>query len=190
MNILQKILYSLSWIPVILLKTFPLLMLKPFVEMSWPIAFAPVGLFFLGLYLIPIAIATRGEDSRAWYKIFWLWGNDEEGYPDWAYAEGHSPWWWYAVRNPINNHRFIFNDDKPFKNYGWLPEAMEAQGLIEHKIKRAYRWRVRGIFAGYRLIWLVDNNTYSEIWIGWKVGSRVPGLGLTFQVRLRREIGT
>ena len=47
------------------------------------------------------------------------------------------------------------------------------------------RWK-----AGYRRVWLNKDGTYGEIWLGWKLGSPVPGLGFTTQIRLKQAVGT
>ncbi len=96
--------------------------------------------------------------------------------------------WWYAVRNPVNNKRFIFKD-REAKIDGW-EGPMEAQDLIDAGVTKATRWAYSGAFAGYRVIKLEGDNKYSEYWHGWKVGSTVPGMGFAMQLRRKREIGT
>ena len=127
-----------------------------------------------------------------------IWGNKEEGYPDWFdryvqkfwYKKIFPQWWWYVVRNPLNNMRFLFDDSKEYTVVGWQQPSMEAHDLIDADLLVASRWSHRGAMAGYRRVWLNADGTYSEIWFGWKVGSTVPGLGFATQVRLHREIGT
>ena len=200
MKTYQKVLYAISWVPVALLHIFPLLMVWPFVEMSLGWAFLPVGLVPLGWVLVPIAL--RFSD---WPKLLWLWGNDEEGCPDWwfrmaeskgGFIEKFPRWWWFAVRNPVNNFRFIF-DEPPLHKItyqdNWMSQlhgAMEAGNMIKQGQRVAYRWAYSGFFAGYRKVWLNKNlSRYTEFWIGWKLGSTVPGIGFTFQYRPKREIG-
>jgi len=155
-----------------------------------------LALIIAGLVLVPFALGYEKLFKR-WPKLLWLWGNDEEGCPDWwlnmdkpKVKDVFPCWWWYAIRNPVNNMRFLFDDDKPFHTYGWIQESMEAHDLLEQKVRKAWRWRFRGVLCGYRRVWLNDNGHYSEFWIGWKVGSKVPGLGFATQLRLNREIGT
>jgi hypothetical protein len=187
-----KVLYVTSWVPILLLHSTPLVMVAPFMDIGW-YAILPVGLVFLGLIMVPICLATTGGDFTG---MFWLWGNDEEHYPDWWAEEADERWytsifprfWWYAIRNPVNNLRFIFKD-REANIVGWGPQSMEATDLITHKVRSASRWAYNGPFAGYRRIWLNGDNRYSEIWFGWKVGSSVPGMGFTAQVRLKRLIG-
>ncbi len=197
MNIFKKILYAISWIPVILLYTFPLLMIWPFTNISLCQAFLPVGLVFLGLITVPIAVMFD-----KWPKLLWLWGNDEEGCPDWWIrnaatgedgwlAEKLPRWWWYAIRNTVNNFRFIFKDREPEIESNWGPlKPMEAGNMLARGQAVAYRWAYKGPFAGYRRVWLKGQDKYSEFWIGWKPGSTVPGMGFTIQLRLNRKIGT
>ena len=172
----KKFLYILSWIPVILLH---------------------IPLLLLGLIMVPIGL------FYSWPKLCWLWYNDEEGCPDWWFDTakmkggfiGMFPrFWWYAVRNPVNNFRFIFKDRKANISGNWTEGRMEAQDLIDRRMKVAYQWKWSGPFAGYRRVWLryygMSAVTYSEFWIGWKIGSTVPGMGFTLQYRRNRKIGT
>ena len=191
----QRILYVASWIPVTLLFTFPLLIFWPFVSMTMWTALTPIGLIFLGLVAVPFGIKYN------WPRYLWLWGNDEEGCPEWWLKQAASGeegklaqrfpcWWWYAIRNPVNNHRFIFRDRADVKEETNFEGRLEAPDLLEAGQQMGYRWAWAGPFAGYRRVWLAGQDKYSEIWFGWKVGSEVPGLGFTFQVRLKRKIGT
>lgn len=93
-----------------------------------------------------------------------------------------------ALRNPVNNHRFIFDDVESFNTLG-DPEAFDTESadLERRGLRSASGWRYAGFFAGYRRIWLTGRGKYSEFYIGWKVGSRVPGFGFTLQIRLNRD---
>lgn len=175
MSLIKKILYILSWIPAFI--------------------FSVVALI-LGLIAVPIALLF----SR-WPKILWLWGNDEEGCPMWwdiiasAGTEGRIAqrfpcFWWYAIRNPVNNARYIFKDREANISGNWVQSSMEAQDMIDHYRDDVHQWRWSGPFAGYRRVWLTEAGKYSEFWIGWKVGSTVPGMGFTLQYRRNRKIGT
>lgn len=172
---MKKLLYILSWIPFILLK---------------------LVLAILGLVAVPLAL-----QFKTWPKLFWVWSNDEEGCPDWwlrsAWLRGgfiskFPKFWWYAVRNPVNNFRYIFKDIKnPKTETDWdFGIPMESKELLLSGKDSAYRWTFSGWKAGYRKIWITKDEKYSEIWFGWKLGSSVPGLGFTTQVRLNRKIGT
>jgi hypothetical protein len=191
----KKILYSISWVPIILLLSFPLLILWPFINLTWWQAFLPVGLVPLGLITVPIALMFD-----KWPKVLWLWNNDEEGCPEWWlirasnmgwFIKTFPRFWWFAVRNPLNNHRFLFKDRQPFIKSNWGPlKDMEAGNMLKRGQAIAYRWAYKGPFAGYRRVWLKGIDHYSEFWIGWKIGSDVPGMGFTLQFRPKRKIGT
>jgi len=93
-----------------------------------------------------------------------------------------------AFRNPVNNHRYIFQDRETFKTSG-DPDAFKHDGWSLEKagIRLSAGWRWSGMFAGYKRTWL--NKTpgkYSEFYVGWKVGSATPGLGFTLQTRFNR----
>lgn len=147
--------------------------------------------------MVPLCLKFANGEFKG---IFWLWGNDEEGVPEWWMMRAKRVggiraklpnWWWYAIRNPVNNFRFLFDDREAKRETNWnfdLP--MEPQNLLDAGLSSAYMWSYSGIFASYRLVWLGEKGKYSEFWIGWKVGSPVPGMGFTTQLRLKRDIGT
>lgn len=208
MNKFKAALYILSWVPLYLLLTFPLLMVWPFIGLTWWQAFLPVGLIFLG---IPIVGYLARKPMSKWPRWTWLWQNDGDAVvwelgamrpphdvPRWYYKK-HGPdgdgWSAYkmrfsymALRNPVNNHRFLFTDVKAWRTSG-DPEAFDTEGsdLIRKGLAHASGWRYAGAFAGWRRIWLNGTDRYSEVYFGWKVGSAVPGLGFTFQLRLKRD---
>ena len=208
MNFLLKIAYIISWVPLYLLLTFPLLMVWPFVDLTWWQAFLPVGFIFLGYPII--GYLARWQMTR-WPRWTWLWQNDGDAV-DWdlgAMRPPHDvPRWYYkkygppgegwsayrlrftymAMRNPVNNHRFLLKDVTDWKTAGDAA-AFDTEGsdLVRKGIKSASGWRYTGLLAGYRRIWLNSPTKYSELYFGWKVGSGVAGLGFTLQVRLNRE---
>lgn len=180
MNRFKKLIYILSWIPAL-----------------------TIGLVLagLGLIVVPLGLQLSGGKQDQWPDIFWLWGNDEEWIPHWwlarcatggegRFAKQFPGFHWLAIRNPFNNHRFIFKDREANISGNWHTSKMEAQNLIDAGMTEAHRWAYNGMFAGYRRVWLNGPDKYSEVWIGWKVGSDVEGLGLTLQWRLKRDIGT
>ena len=183
MNRAKKALHILSWVPVGLFK---------------------LALVLLGLLVVPFVIGIGAANKELWPDIFWLWGNKQEDPPQWWLnkAKWLPTFRWYAIRNPANNMRYIFDDREANVEGNWITDPMEAKQLIEAGQQMAYRWSYNGPFAGYRRVWITArkflifghgeevNYQYSEIWFGWKVGSKVPGLGFTSQVRLKREIGT
>ena len=173
MNPFIKLLHIIQWIAVIVLM-IPLMV-------------------FGGVIVIPFALLFNAD-----MKNLPLYGNKEEGYPEWFdryvqnfwYKKIFPRWWWYVIRNPLNNMRFLFDDSKEFKIEGWQEQSMEAHDLIIAGVTSATRWSYRGAMAGWRRVWLNGDDKYSEVWFGWKVGSTVPGLGFATQVRLKRDIGT
>ena len=181
----------------------------------WPlILLSFLALAILGLFVVPCALLFKAD-----MKTFPIWGNREEGYPDWFdryvqdfwYKKIFPRWWWFCIRNSVNNIRYLFNDTKPFKTDGWQEDVMEAHTLIAAGVTKATRWRYRTFVAGYRKVWLTTykkdklrilasifklrkvyipaGTYYGEFWIGWKVGSSVPGMGFTSQFRRNVEIG-
>lgn len=187
MNSIIKLLHIIQWIIVITI-TIPLMVLGAFV-------------------VIPLALLFKAD-----MRTLPIWGNREEGYPAWFdkyvqdywYKKIFPRWWWFSIRNSLNNVRFLFDDSKPFKVEGWQKPSMEAHDLIAANVRSASRWSYRGITAGWRRVWLTTVETdikffwyilvpageyYSELWFGWKVGSTVEGLDITSQVRLYVEIG-
>jgi len=177
MKTYQKYLYAISWITPALIK----------------LVLAVVG-------LLTVWIALQFD---TWPRVLWIWGNDEGIPKTWAGRQ----WHWLAIRNPVNNLRYLLTDHAAqiATTFDDGTEAIgkfniEPTNLINNDIKSAARWTWWGPFAGYRRVWLgpeyvdlgdgVRFKTYSEIWIGWKIGSGVPGLGFTAQFRFKRDIGT
>ena len=171
----------------------PIVKLFHIIQWLFVIALIIPLMIFGGVIVIPFALLFNAD-----MKNLPLYGNREEGYPEWFdnyvqafwYKNIFPRWWWFAVRNPLNNMRFLFSDKDEFKTDGWDKKSMEAHDLLEAGVAVASRWNYRGAFAGYRRVWLNGDNKYSELWFGWKVGSVVPGLGFATQLRLKREIGT
>lgn len=176
---------------------------KAFYILSWiPVAAVHIVLILLGLVAVPFALHLCDYEpgiprKDMWPDFFWIWGNDEEEVPRWWYNKAAQNWltrlfpnfWWYAIRNPVNNFRFIFKDRAANWSGNWVSDVMEPTELIENGVGEAHRWKYNGMFAGYRKVWLNGDGKYSEIWVGWKIGSGVPGMGFTTQVRLNRQIG-
>lgn len=178
-----------------------------------------VKLVLWAIGLIPIAIVVKrvGPQSRTWPWYMQPWGNDEEGMPLWWlqasldenwFIKRYPVWWWYAMRNVVNNSRYWFAEP-PTTSLRWYTNwnqaiPMEAKQMIGAGQTSAYRWVRYKWMVGYRRVKLnlyvpgkgigdrfvfASAASYSEFWIGWKLGSKVPGLGLTLQLRRNREIG-
>ena len=150
-----------------------------------------IAMILLGLVIVPLALTVWGPRSDDWPRVFQPWGNSEN-VPDWWRKQDHflPNFWWYAVRNPVSNSRFWFKD-RPAAFYGsWHSATMEAQDLIDAGMTTAFRWAWNGLLVGYRRLWVHDDGTYTEFWIGWKIGSSVPGLGFAMQFRYHRAVGT
>jgi len=175
-----------------------------------PMVLIKIAGVLLGLIMVPIALATQhmtvvpGDHSKHWPDFLWVWGNDEEGCPEWWLKREH-PWfirywprfWWFAVRNPFNNFRFVFTDVNTWRDLdrletNWsIDVPMEAGNILALTGQdSAYRYVRKDWKCGYRRVWLNGDGKYSEFWIGWKLGSPVPGLGFAMQLRLKRKIGT
>ena len=173
----KKVLYVLSWIPTGLL-------------------FA-AGMIAGALFFVPLMLAISQEKNNRDVPKWFPWGNEEEGCPDWWFKrEKHwikdvfPRWWWFSIRNPMNNSRYWFDDRKAQYDTNWDQSVpMEAQQMIDAGVSDVYRWAYSGVFAGYRRVWLEDDGTYSERWFGWKVGSSVDGLGFATQNRRHIAIG-
>lgn len=176
MNRLLKTAYVVSWIAPALVK---------------------LALVILGLVVVALAIVAYGHDSDDWPKFLGPWANRENASaPQWFAGKRPSfrkSWVWFAIRNPANGMRYWFKDRTDLHtDTNWPGDGtpMEARQMLARRVRVAWRWRWSGPFAGYRRVWINDNGHYSEIWFGWKIGSGVPGLGFTSQVRLKRKIGT
>ncbi len=175
-----------------------------------PAVLVKLLLMALGLIFVPLALGTRyltlgPVPENHWPDLFWLWGNDEEHCPEWWLDRDHpwyiKPWprfWWYAIRNPANNHRFLFEDteDKDLDqlitdwDMGRPMEAIEIKHDVLHGYrdhKSAFYFKRKSWRAGYRKVWLLKGGMeYRELWAGWKLGSKVPGLAITLQFRKGR----
>ncbi len=175
MNNLEKFLHITSWILIAFLLILPL--------------------WLAGLILVPYAIS---RDEWPWW-LRW-YDNDEEDVPDWWFARAKEKggfiarfpnFWWYHVRNPLNNTRYLFEDREAEFFGSWPHKEMEPHMLDvagNNGNPKFVRWAKGGMFAGRRTVELIGNGEYKETWYGWKVGSDIEGMGFTFQNRTS-EIG-
>lgn len=174
-------------------------------------ALAKTVLAIAGAFImVPLTLRFMPEDWRD--RKWWPWGNAEEGCPQWWLDKAanmtvskDAPWykrfrvktivnfpryWWYSVRNPANNMRYWFKDvpasrtRAAFDPVSWPPEVqMEPHQMESRGYSTLSRWSWCGWKSGYRKVTLLGGKKYKELWIGFKVGSAVPGCGFTFQNR-------
>lgn len=214
----KKALYIVAWTPMIAVHISPLpqwvwwLLAHAF---GWPLlptwANQVPGLIPLGLVMVPLALKLYGANSAAWKSILHIWGNDDLPPPAWwlkqtdrgdhgKFVKRFPNFWWFAVRNPVNNSHWWFSDRPANYSGSWASKQMEPADIVKTGARKATRWAYNGIFAGYKVVritlWpvvdgrgVVHAGKYSEFWIGWKVGSDVPGMGFAMQWRRNREIG-
>ena len=178
--------------------------------LSWIVFGSFLVLFFMipSLVVVPLMLLISREKNNRDVPKWFPWGNFKEGCPDWwltlcakpVTSAGARKWrdqsrqwfprfWWFVVRNPVNNSRYWFKDRVAKLDTNWdHGTPMEAQQMLDANVERAYRWAYSGVFAGYRVVW-IEEGTYSERWFGWKVGSTVDGMGFATQNRRHIEIG-
>lgn len=157
-----------------------------------------VPLWILGVIAVPIAIyygitqvsRINGQTIFNAPRMLWLWGNDEDGYDSDAVKkilpEFKSQWlrmlWWGAIRNPVNNLRFIKCLHPP-----------QRADKIQWKHYGSFTLVWQGVFS--RLIWNESNQKSGAspyFTFGWKydperrdaTGWKVYGQG--FGIRFKR----
>lgn len=151
----------------------------------WPL-FAAVKytLAFVGL-----VTCLLGAMPREWPRLLWLWGDDEyHAHRAWWHARNFpkSPYWkrywWHAIRNPIANVKYLINEPGGTAQKGTAVPELEAQPLQQANRKRGWRYRSAGVLSSIKAIWL-RSDSYIELYFGFKIGSPVPGVGFTTQLR-------
>jgi hypothetical protein len=156
------------------MKYLKMLMRLPYALVNWTV-FAAVKLTLVVIGLVAVKMALRhGLDSDFWPSRYWLWGNEEEGYPAWSPV---SPYKWYAIRNPVNNLRLLFHEPRFLTVLG-TPNMDTTPGL-------QWRYAYGGWKDSFRVTWgkVRPFKGKKEFYIGWKIGSNVPGVGFTLQLR-------
>ena len=141
-----------------------------------PAALVKLILFVVGLVLVPF--------TSPYHPI---WGNEEHPYapqwfkPDWPFKLRQ--YWWRAIRNPVNNIRFLFEDIRlgDLEEQKGVPSPDKA--VRELGRDSAWRWRRYKYFSEYMYMRRTGYKKYFEFRIGWKIASPVPGLGFTIQLR-------
>ncbi len=157
----------LSWIPFLILK----------------FVLALIGLFTVA--------AWCWEYPMLWPKWMWLWNNEEDMallVPSWFKPDKPRwlrVWLYYAIRNPVNNLRYLFKDTNSFLQWGYSG-VLESKDMVELGVGEASRWRQSGWKFSYRKLSILNSEKYREFFIGWKIGMGVPGCGFTLQFRKGR----
>ena len=159
-----------------------------YAPLQWFIlALFTLGGIILGLFIVPYAIR---QDE--WPKWAWLWGNDEEGYPDWFAKKAANSWYrkhwpkfhWYAIENPFNNLRYLL--DEP-ANVTTLPKKANWDYGMDYMELGGFKWRYRygGWKDSLRLTFGKQDpkGKRHEIYIGPKIGSKTPGVGIAMSWR-------
>jgi hypothetical protein len=158
-------------------------------------------LCLIGHIFIPMLLAfgayekKYSERFQKYYigfpSLFWLWSNEEDGvlgsteykarYPKWS--EFLRGWVWSAIRNPVNNLRFV-----KYLSCKIDPNKINFQGdlgqdprLYENR-QAAYSYFCwHGIYTSYRKQY-VKAGKLNEFWIGWKLWP-IDQLGVEQSVR-------
>lgn len=149
-----------------------------------------VILIGLGHLIIPILLLIRAYGPHFSWRysqiyqgfkpkwLFYLWSNEGDGlfppeyearYPDWSFF--FRAWMWSAVRNPVNNLRFI-----PFLNckidpakVKWIGSLGQNAQLYEPNEKRTYWFFCWcGWYSNLRRLYL-HRGRLKEFWIGWRI---------------------
>ena len=141
-------------------------------------------LIIAGFILFPIMYYTRDKKTDKLAKFFWLWDNEEDGIYGadfWikkynGVRDFKTAYMWSAVRNPVNNMRFIFgiNRDTWKKNYKYYGDkeiphpriAREKGGTVWHlsyvKVNK-FLW-----LPSFWYIKATGPDTHFRIRLGWK----------------------
>lgn len=191
----------------------PLLYL-PAIAFNW--ALALIGLPLIALLLWTGQYHTRPSQVYAGRKVtafksplFWLWGNEEDGVlgPEW-YAAAHPKWgpkfrgWmWSAIRNPVNNDRFIAPigvriDPTRVRSVGNCKASPQDDEAAEGVMRFRWSYTVQGAYSGLWVRYPLNNGKYINFRIGWKLlpkdkegvpdyDYRKPGCGFGLQLQLR-----
>jgi len=148
-----------------------------------------------------VCIPFCWKDSRDWPKFLSIWAHRDGGDPEWwivrdyhvrihtwKYKFKHEwsrRYWYSAWRNSVAGFKYLQKDTEKYKTYGtWFDTDMEYKDLKEANVTSAIRWRTYGWRDGIRWVKIYpEERKYREIWFGWKIGSPVPGLGFSSQIR-------
>lgn len=157
-----------------------------------------IPLVLLGHLIIPVLLVIgeyKRKDSNHWpwldwsnrynqaYQgfpaLFWLWANEGDGlyppeyakkYPDWSFFR--LAWTWAAVRNPVNNLRFVPLLSCKIDSWRvhWIGNI--KGGTPEFYDEKTYTYSFFawcGIYSCYRKQYRNKKGQMMEFWIGWKI---------------------
>lgn len=148
----------------------------------WPVFIViKLALILAGSVAVPLTFLAP--------KLFWLYGNDEPGFRNEDFDSIWALLWDRWVRNPVGNLKYLLEkmvgDPNEFNQWGvprherGTTDPMEAGDTV--------KWRIRqkGLLTSARVTWGEPNNSKgkNEVYFGFKLGSSVPGIGFTTQVR-------
>jgi hypothetical protein len=160
----------------------PLLRL-PYVLVQW-FASALMFLFLIVLgffFVVPLALKLKVNMAE-----LPLWGNREEPVPPHGFLLKNRPfpvWWWFAIRNPVNNFRYMITEPKEVKSFYGKYDFSEDDPMEQ----AGWRWRYRHsmFLDSFRCTWGPARGSEGkrEFYIGWKIASSTPGVGFAFSPR-------
>lgn len=150
----------------------------------------------LGLVVIPISLLRKDIEFRqskyflklitAWgSRLMWLWGNEEDGLDKNGELKDRI-FYWTALRNPVNNHRFVkyvgcrINPDR-VRFIGSYGSVTRFLGFTPSKESEFYlginrydtktpQWFLawQGIYSNFYLQFAINRKLY-RAWVGWKI---------------------
>ena len=141
------------------------------------------GAAILGLVAVPLSMLGDGRLRTP--KMWWLWGNDEVGFRNEDFESIWPLLWDRMVRNKVGNAKYVigrlFADEQDFIQVDnlvatdFIGDPMEEEGF-------KWRWRRLGVFSSFRVTWgpARADKGKREFYIGFQLGSNVPGVGFTF----------
>ena len=156
----------------------------------WPVFVVLKFIFWLlGLVLVPLSFLGDGLERPP--RLLWLWGNDEVGFRNEDFGGYGEMLWDRMMRNPVGNSKYflewLFGDPQQFEQFGVARmlanhvdgvDPLESDGFL-------WRWRQKGVLSSFRMTFgRARPEGKREIYIGFKLGSSVPGIGFTFQFRI------
>lgn len=172
------------------------------------------ALMLVGHVLIPVAVLFKAYEVRpskfydkqilSWtWKIMYLWGNEEDGIggsPNYPFngemwSLNRKIWTWSAVRNPVNNLRFV-----PILSFKLNPEKIKWYGnqlnLHLHNTTEHYYFAHQGAYSCLLIMYRSKSGELKRFWLGWKIRPsakingvspyQVPGVGFSTQITTRR----